>query len=75
MQIILAIIFGAAVAIVCYENYYEKKEKDIQKLLAPKVEQLIEISSMKIAKKQHYLNRELTEKEKNEILDDCYNQL
>lgn len=75
MQIILAIIFGASVAIVCYENYYEKKERDIQRLLAPKVEKLIEISSMKIAKKQHYLKRELTEKEKNEILDACYDKL
>ncbi len=75
MQIILAIIFGASVAIVCYENYYEMKERKIQKLLAPKVEKLIEISSMKIFNKQHNLKRELTEKEKNEILDECYNQL
>ena len=29
MRIILAIIFGGALIIVLYENYYERKEKKI----------------------------------------------
>ena len=57
MEIIIAIIFGIALAIVFYETYYEKKELKIQKLLAPKAEALIEISSMKIARKQKELKR------------------
>lgn len=74
-NIILAFIFAVAVTIVIYENYYEKKEKKIERLLAPKVEVLIEMSSRKIFEKQTELNRELTEVEKNKILDECYSKI
>lgn len=70
--IILTFIFAVAVTIVVYETYYEKKEKKIGSLLAPKVENLIEMSSKEIFIKQKELNRNLTETEKNKILDDCY---
>ena len=39
------------------------------------MEIIIEISSMKIARKQKELKRELTENEKNKILDECYQNL
>lgn len=71
-NIILTIIFSVSVTIFCYETYYEKKEKKIGSLLAPKVETLIEMSSKEILKKQKELNRNLTEAEKNKIFDDCY---
>ena len=70
--IILTFIFAVAVTIVVYETYYEKKEKKIGSLLAPKVETLIEMSSKEIFIKQKELNRNLTEAEKNKIFDDCY---
>lgn len=75
MENLLAIVFGGAVVTFIYETYYEKKDKKIGKLLAPKVEELIEISSRKIFEKQKELNRDLTAKEKNEISDECYNKL
>lgn len=74
-NIILAIIFAVAVTIVAYETYYEKKEKKIGRLLAPKIELLIEMSSKEIFEKQNELNRELTETEKNKILDECYSKI
>lgn len=74
-NIILAIIFAVAVTIVIYQTYYEKKEKKVGELLAPKAEILIEMSSREICKKQRKLNRVLTENEKNEILDDCYSKI
>lgn len=74
-NIILAVIFAVAVTIVIYETYYEKKEKKVGKLLAPKIELLIEISSREISKKQKELKRELTEMEKNKILDECYSKI
>ena len=74
-NIILVFIFAVALTIVVYETYYEKKEKKIGKLLAPKVELLIEMSSKKIFEKQTELNRELTEAEKNKILDECYSKI
>lgn len=75
MYIILGIIFGGATVAVIYETYYEKKEKQVESLLAPKVEKLIEVSSMKISKKQKDLKRNLTGDEKNKILDECYNEM
>ncbi len=74
-NIILVFIFAVALTIIVYETYYEKKEKKIGKLLAPKVELLIEMSSKKIFEKQTELNRELTEAEKNKILDECYSKI
>lgn len=72
MYFVLGIILGGAIITFIYESYYDKKDKKISKLLAPKLQSLIEISSLKIDKKRKKLKRELTEEEKNEILDNCY---
>mgnify|MGYP001771355721 FL=1 len=40
MEIVLAIIFGGAVVTFIYETYYEKKDKKVGELLAPKAEEL-----------------------------------
>lgn len=69
------ILLGGAIAVMFYETYYERKEKNISKILAPKLEMLIEKSSMRIAIKQKNLNRELTVEEKDKILDECYNEI
>lgn len=70
--IILAIIFGGAVVTFIYETYREYKEKEIVRLLAPKIESLIDISSQRISKQQRKLKRPLTDEEKNKIADECY---
>ena len=74
-NIILTIIFSVSVTIFCYETYYEKKEKKIGRLLAPKVEELIEKSSLEISRREKRLNRELTDAEKNMIVDECYSRI
>ena len=74
MKTILAIIFGGAVVAYIYEKKRELKEERVQRLLSPKAEELIEISSIRIAEKQDVLNRELTEVEKDIIFDECYNK-
>lgn len=74
METILAIIFGGAVVTYIYEKSREIQEKKVEKLLSPKAEELIEISSMRIAERQKDLNRELTEVEKNVIFDECYSK-
>ncbi len=74
MEILLAIIFGGAVVTYIYEKRRELKEKRVQKLLSPKAEELIEISSMRIAERQKDLDRELTEAEKDLIFDECYSR-
>lgn len=72
--LILGFILGGAVMIVIYETFLEKKEKVISLFLAPKIEALIEESSMRIAEKQKNEKRKLTEQEKNKIFDECYNE-
>ena len=74
-NIILTIIFSVSVTIFCYETYYEKKEKKIGRLLAPKVEELIGKSSLEISRREKRLNRELTDAEKNKIVDECYSRI
>ena len=74
-NIILTFIFAVALTILIYESYYEKKEKKVGELLAPKIEALIEMPSREISKKQNELNRTLTESEKDKILDECYSKI
>ena len=75
MNIIISIIFGIAITIIVYETVQERKQKMIHKLLAPKIQELIEASSLKIFQKQKELNRELTDDEKNKIFNECYNKM
>ena len=75
MEIFIAIIFGIAITIVCYETYYEKREEMVQKLLPQKIDILVEASSKEISKKRKEFGRELTEDEKTEILDKCYQDI
>ena len=72
---ILGMILGGAIVTLIYENYNDKNEAKVRILLAPKIKKLIEVSSMKIAMKQERLNRLLTEEEKNQISDECYEEM
>ena len=74
-SIIIAIIFPVSITIWAYETYYEKQEKKVNRLLAPKIEYLIQESSRKIAIREKELNRELTNSEKDKILDECYQEI
>lgn len=75
LYIVAAFIIGGAGIAWAYESYFERKEAKIGRLLAPKLEKLIEVSSREIAIKQGELKRDLTEDEKNKILDECYNEI
>ena len=75
MYMILGMILGGAIVTLIYENYNDKNEAKVRILLAPKIKKLIEVSSMKIAMKQERLNRLLTEEEKNQISDECYEEM
>lgn len=74
-NIILSFILGVAVTIYGYETYTERKGKKIESLLSNKLSKLLETCSMKIGEKQKELNRELTEEEKDKILDKCYREI
>ena len=74
-SIIIAIIFAVSITIWAYETYYEKQEKKVNRVLAPKIEFLIQESSRKIAIREKELNRELTNSEKDKILDECYKEI
>ena len=74
-SIIIAVILAVSITIWAYETYYEKQEKKVNKVLAPKIEFLIQESSRKIAIREKELNRELTNSEKDKILDECYQEI
>lgn len=71
-NIFIGVILGGAIVVYFYETFFERKQMAISRLFAPKIENLIEESSARIAKKQKELKRELTDEEKNKILDECY---
>ena len=75
MYMILGMILGGAIVALIYEKYNDKNEAKVRILLAPKIKKLIEVSSMKIAIKQERLNRLLSEEEKNQISDECYDEI
>lgn len=74
-SIIIAVILAVSITIWAYETYYEKQEKKVNRVLAPKIEFLIQESSRKIAIREKELNRELTDSEKDKILDECYQEI
>ena len=74
-SIIIALILKFSIIIWAYETYYEKQEKKVNRVLAPKIEFLIQESSRKIAIREKELNRELTNSEKDKILDECYQEI
>lgn len=70
--VILGFIFGVALTIGIYETKAGMKGEKIQKLLSRKMSVLLQESSMRIGERQKILKRELTEDEKDKILDECY---
>ena len=68
-------VLGAAIAMLIVESLHDFKSKKVGRLLSPKAEMLLEISSMKISKRQKELERELTEFEKDIIYDECYKEV
>ena len=72
---VLFFILGAAVAIFVYESYAEMEGKKVQRILPQKLDILLEKFSMKIGETQKQLNRDLTEDEKDIILDNCYKEI
>lgn len=72
---VLFFILGGAVAIFVYESYAEMEGKKVQRILPQKLDILLEKCSMKIGETQRELNRDLTEDEKDIILDNCYKEM
>lgn len=70
--VVLGFIFGVALTIGIYETIAEKKGYKIEKLLSNKMALLLQESSIRIGERQKILKRELSEDEKDKILDECY---
>lgn len=70
--VVLGFVFGVALTIGIYETIAEKKGGKIEKLLSNKMALLLQESSIRIGERQKILKRELSEDEKDKILDECY---
>lgn len=75
MNGVLMFILGAATTIYAYETYAERKGNKIEKLLPRKLAELLEECSMRVGERQKQLKRDLTEEEKDQILDKCYKEM
>lgn len=69
---IFGVVFAGTVALYLYFKSEEKKYEKINDLTSKRLERLLEQTSMRIGERQKELNRNLTEEEKNVILDECY---
>lgn len=69
---IFGVVFAGTVALYLYFKSEEKKYEKINNLTSKRLERLLEQTSMRIGERQKELNRNLTEEEKNVILDECY---
>lgn len=69
---IFGVVFAGTVALYLYFKSEEKKYEKINNLTSKRLEKLLEQTSMRIGERQKELNRNLTEEEKNVILDECY---
>lgn len=70
--VVLGFVFGVALTIGIYETIAEKKGGKIEKILSNKMALLLQESSIRIGERQKILKRELSEDEKDKILDECY---
>ncbi len=75
MNELLFFLLGIGVTIYVSETYAEKRGKKIEKILSKKLARLLEECSMQIGIRQKQLNRDLTEDEKDNILDKCYREI
>ena len=75
IYLILGVILGAAIVIYWWANREEKIEREIQmnqKVFSTlKLDSTMETIVMKIESKISEVERELTEDEKNEIIENC----
>lgn len=69
---IFGVVFAGTVALYLYFKSEEKKYEKINNLTSKRLERLLEQTSMRIGERQKELNINLTEEEKNVILDECY---
>lgn len=69
------LILGGAIVFLFYQIYYKMKSNKIRLIFAPKLEELIERSTLKTGIRRKELKRELTDAEKNIIVDECYREI
>ena len=75
MYSVLFFILGVAITIWIYETYAEKKEKAIEKALPMKMAYLLEECTKRIIEEEKMQKSELSEDEKNKIMEECYSEI
>ena len=72
---IKGLLLGGAITVLTYEIYYKLKSQKIKRIFAPKLEELMERATLKASIRRKELKRELTDCEKNKIVDECYKEI
>lgn len=68
------IFLGVGIASGCYELLAELRNKKINKLISKSLVDILEGSTMRIGERSKILKRELTEAEKDKVIDEYYNE-
>ena len=72
--IIFSFFLGVGIASGCYELLAELRNKKINKLISKSLVDILEGSTMRIGERSKILKRELTEAEKDKVIDEYYNE-
>ncbi len=73
-EMILMFSLGVVITVGYYIILNILREKRIKKLIAKTLVDLVEESTMRIGERARILNRDLTEEEKDKIIDEYYNE-
>lgn len=73
-EMILMFSLGVVITVGYYIILNILREKRIKKLIAKTLVDLVEESTMRIGERTRILNRDLTEEEKDKIIDEYYNE-
>lgn len=72
--IILSFFLGVGIASGCYEFIAEKRQNKINKLISKSLVDILEGSTMRIGERSKILKRDLTEEEKDKVVDEYYKE-
>lgn len=72
--LILGILFGMVIVKLIDEVIYVLRAKKINRCLSKTLIDLLEVSTMRIGERENILKRELTEEEKDKVIDDFYKE-
>lgn len=74
VEVIFTFFVGVGITAGVYEFLLDKDKKQIERLAAKSLVNMLEETTMRIGERSKILKRDLTEDEKDEVVDDYYRE-